>query len=106
MIIFLTVIFLIVIGFSVLLLIMNYKNKNYWKYSDAKGKIEAKYTALGPCEVSFLEAEDEGTAWGKYEVWYPSKIQAADSVYPLVVMANGTGVKASKYKEEFEHLAS
>ena len=106
MIIFLTVIFLIVIGFSVLLLIMNYKNKNYWKYSDAKGKIEAKYTALGPCEVSFLEAEDEGTAWGKYEVWYPSKIQAADSVYPLVVMANGTGVKASKYKEVFEHLAS
>lgn len=26
--------------------------------------------------------------------------------YPLVIMANGTGVKASQYKEVFKHLAS
>lgn len=104
--IILAVIVLTIGGCTVLLGIMNYKNKNYWKYSEPKGEIETKYTALGSYEVSFAEFNADGTVWEKYEVWYPSEMKNTDCTYPLVVMANGTGVKASQYKEVFKHLAS
>lgn len=88
-----------------LLGIMNDKNENYWKYTEPKGEIETKYTALGSCEVSYAEFKAEDRRWEKYEIWYPSEMQEG-TVYPLVVMANGTGVNASRYKAVFKHLAS
>ena len=45
-------------------------------------------------------------SYKKYEIWYPSEMINSDQKYPVVVFANGTGVKASKYKVLFEHLAS
>ena len=39
-------------------------------------------------------------------VWYPAEMETSRGTYPLVVMVNGTGVSASKYKPVFEHLAS
>lgn len=106
LIILLAVIILIIGGCAVLLGIMKYRNENYWKYSEPKGEIETKYTAPGSYQVSFAEFNAVGTVWRKYEVWYPSEMKDTDSVYPLVVMANGTGVRASQYKEVFKHLAS
>ena len=101
----LSAIILIVGGFSVLLGIINYRNKTYWKYSEPKGEIETKYTALGSYDVSYAEFNADGKVWEKYEVWYPSEMQE-ETTYPFVIMANGTGIKASKYKEVFKRLAS
>lgn len=39
-------------------------------------------------------------------MWYPSEMKDTNATYPLVVMANGTGTKASQYKAIFKHLAS
>lgn len=58
-----------------------------------------------------------GTAWpaiyrefnlpvSLYEIWCPTEMETTDKTYPLVVMVNGTGVVASKYKPMFDHLAS
>lgn len=41
-----------------------------------------------------------------FKVWYPTEMDNSDMTYPLVVMANGTGVKASRYEAIFDHLAS
>ena len=101
----LTVIILVVGGCAVLLGIINHRSQKYWKYSEAKGEIETKYTALGSYDVSYAEFNADGKAWGKYDIWYPSEMKD-NTTYPLVVMANGTGVKASQYKEVFKHLAS
>lgn len=97
-------------GCAVLFRIMDDRNKNYWEYAGAKGEIETMYTALGSYDVAFAEFPADGRPWQKYEVWYPSDIDKLDesdrTTYPIVVMANGTGVKASQYEEVFRHLAS
>lgn len=86
--------------------IMVYRTQNYWKYAETGGGIEAKYTKLGAYEVSFAEFEANNDTYKKYEIWYPSEIKNTNKKYPLVIMANGTGVKASQYKEVFKHLSS
>ena len=106
LIIILAVVILTVGGCSILFGIINHRNANYWKYAETGGVVEAKYTALGSYEVSSLEFDSENEAYKKYEVWYPSEMKDTDKTYPLVIMANGTGVKASQYKEVFKHLAS
>lgn len=88
------------------LLIMDYKNKHYYKYATPGGDIEAKYSPLGSYEVEYAEFDAESDIWKKYEVFYPSEMKDSDKTYPLVIMANGTGTKASQYKEVLEHLAT
>lgn len=85
--------------------IMNHRNDNYWNYAETGGDIEAKYTALGAYDVSYAEFNADGKVWKKYEVWYPSEMKDG-TAYPIVVMVNGTGTKASQYKAVFNHLAS
>lgn len=99
------VIAIIIVAVVGLILLAGYKNENYWKFSESKGKIETKYTALGSYDVSYMEFNADGKLWEKYEIWYPSELKNG-TTYPLVVMANGTGTKASQYKEVFRHLAS
>ncbi|MGN1372975.1 MAG: alpha/beta hydrolase [Candidatus Coproplasma sp.] len=67
---------------------------------------EKKYTLKGGSEVAYYEGDASGTVCGKYEVWYPADMQTSGKTYPLVVMVNGTGVPASRYKPVFDHLAS
>lgn len=84
-----------------------YRNAHYFENAKPAGAIERKYTAMGPHSVSYVEYEaDDADGVGKYEIWYPSDAADSDRTYPLVVMANGTGVKASAYAEVFRHLAS
>lgn len=99
------IIVILIIAVIALLAIGSYKTDNYWKFSESSGEIEAKYAALGSYDVSIAEYDANGTAWQKYEIWYPTEME--DGVtYPLVIMANGTGTKASQYKAVFKHLAS
>ena len=93
-------------GCTAILGIMDHRNKNYYKYATPGGDIEAKYSPLGSYEVEYAEFDAESDIWKKYEVFYPSEMKDSDKTYPLVIMANGTGTKASQYKEVLEHLAT
>ncbi len=79
--------------------------KNYTETVKTGGEIERKYLQMGEYEVSYME-NNALQSYKKYEIWYPSEITSSNRKYPVVVFANGTGVKASKYKVLFEHLAS
>lgn len=79
--------------------------KNYIEKIKTGGDIEKKYLQMGKYEVSYME-NDAMQSYKKYEIWYPTEIKTSNKKYPVVVFANGTGVKASKYKALFEHLAS
>ena len=68
--------------------------------------LEQKYTLKGNYEVSYYEQDANNKQWKKYEIWYPTEMETSEGTYPVVVMVNGTGVAASKYKPIFEHLAS
>lgn len=90
----------------ILSLFLGAQNANYYNKATPAGKLESKYTPLGSSPVSYVEYGADNETYGKYEVWYPAELEQTQTVYPLVIMANGTGVKASQYKEVFQHLAS
>lgn len=105
------IILLIVIAAIILFIVVSakvadYRNAHYYENATPAGEIEKKYTEMGPLEVSAFEKEAEGEDFKKYEVWYPAEMKDNGKQYPLVIMVNGTGVKASAYKEVFRHLAS
>jgi hypothetical protein len=77
-------------------------------YNDVKSSasIEQKYIARGTSAVATATYPCEIQKYKQIEVWYPADLKTSGKTYPLVVMANGTGVPASRYQAVFEHLAS
>lgn len=78
---------------------------DYTQKVETGGEIEAKYMANGAYEVSYFE-EPVLQGFGKYVLYYPTELESTDKTWPVVVVANGSGCKASKYPALFEHLAS
>ena len=97
---------LIIIGVILLVIFAGYKNENYWKFASPKGAIEEKYTALGEYEVSSVQFDVGDDVCKTYSVWYPKELESGTKTYPLVLMVNGTGAKASASSAGFRHLAS
>lgn len=79
--------------------------KDYTKTVKTGGELEARYLQMGSYEVSSLKM-DVMENFKCYEIWYPTEITSTDRKYPVVIFANGTGVKASAYSPVLEHLAS
>lgn len=80
--------------------------ENYFERIVTDKPLEQKYTGKGSYAVSTAVYSTDNTKIGYFKVWYPSELESTGNIYPLVVMANGTGVKSSKYEAVFEHLAS
>lgn len=80
--------------------------ENYWNKVETSGEIETKYMQLGDYAVKSMKYDITGERWTNYTIWYPEEIENSNKSYPLVVMANGTGVQDFKYEPVFEHLAS
>ena len=78
----------------------------YYNDVQTSAPLEQKYTEKGNYEVSYYEQDANNKQWKKFEIWYPAELETTENTYPLVVMVNGTGVAASKYKPIFDHLAS
>jgi len=98
-------ILIIALGILAMCGFMIERNAHYWKYNVSDMPIEAKYTALGEYEIGYAEYDVDGVC-GKIGVSYPKMLKNSAEKYPLVIMANGTGIRASQYKEVFTHLAS
>lgn len=79
---------------------------NYFESVVTDKPLEQKYTNKGTYEVSYVEYDAGSEKIGQFKIWYPAEMERSDTTYPLVVMANGTGVPASKYEPIFDHLAS
>ena len=80
--------------------------EGYYNDVQTSAPLEQKYTLKGDYEVSYHEQDANNGQWKKYEIWYPAEMETSKGTYPLVVMVNGTGVAASKYKPVFDHLVS
>ncbi|MGN0140946.1 MAG: alpha/beta hydrolase family protein [Roseburia sp.] len=78
---------------------------DYTRTVETGGEIEAKYMANGAYDASCFE-EPVLQGFGKYVIYYPTELESTDKNWPVVVVANGSGCKASKYPALFEHLAS
>ena len=71
-----------------------------------QGMLERKYAQNGAFAVDTFSVASGDERTRRFEVWYPSELKNSNKTWPVVVMANGTGVFASRYKPIFEHLAS
>ena len=99
------IILIIVVGVIVLWKIVEYKLDHYYNYMETEKELEKKYSALGDYKVS-KKIFDADNIWKEYVVWYPTELKKQNKKYPVVVIANGTGITESKYKGFFRHLAS
>ncbi|MCR1952313.1 alpha/beta hydrolase [Clostridium sp. DSM 100503] len=101
------VILLIIIGgVFILLKVIEYRVNHYYNYLETEKNLEKKYSEFGEYEVSFKSFDADSDVFKKYEIWYPTDLENSNKKYPLIVVANGTGITASKYKAFFKHLAS
>lgn len=78
---------------------------NYETTVQTGGDIEAQYIKRGKYDVLSFEEETKEN-WKKYEIYYPSALNDGDEKYPVIVMSNGSGVRASRYLNIFQHYAS
>ena len=79
--------------------------KGYNEKIETGGTLEAKYLAGGGLSTRRFTANAEDPI-KKYTVYYPEELETADKKYPLLVVVNGTGFKATKYEPELELYAS
>lgn len=100
---------LVIIAIFVILLIKistkQFVPGNYENTVETGGIIENEYLQYGTFEVSYKEYPIL-QSFKKFEIYYPNELENTDKKYPLVVICNGSGLPASKYKNLFKHLAS
>ena len=68
--------------------------------------IEKKYAADGSYAVTHESHDAAEPRVGQHQVWYPSEVATSNHRWPVVVLANGSGVNASRYEAIFRHMAS
>lgn len=78
----------------------------YQKKYNYPGDIEKMYAADGQYAVELFEQESTEEIIKLFQVYYPADLKTSDKKWPVVIMANGTGIPARKYKAVFKHLAS
>ena len=78
----------------------------YQSKFDYPGAWEKKYAYDGDYQVELFTQEDGDERIKLLQVYYPTDLKTEQRAWPLVLMANGTGIRASKYKAIFQHLAS
>ena len=78
---------------------------NYTEVVETGGAVEKKYLGQGNYDVSSLEINALQN-FKKYELYYPTSIETETRKFPVVILSNSTGVRASKYAAVLKHLAS
>ena len=69
--------------------------------------IERKFLEKGIFSVKCFVTPANDYKLKEYRVWYPSELESAkEKKYPLVVICNGTGYRATRFSNVFSHLSS
>jgi hypothetical protein len=76
---------------------------DYYRSVVAGGPLEQRYINYGDNEIASYEFSESGHS---YKIWYPSALKNANTAFPVVVMANGSGTRFPAYEATFQHLAS
>lgn len=79
--------------------------KNFTDSIKTGGDIEEHYLHTGGYETTHTTVSADAPIH-KYTIYYPCELEENDKEYPMVLLVNGTGGKATKYKPLLEQLAS
>ena len=77
----------------------------YNQQIETGGMLEARYLAGGDFETKKFTVKAEEPI-KKYTVYYPTELESTFQTYPMILVLNGTGGKATKYEAQFELYAS
>ena len=81
-------------------------DEGYQSRYDYKGELEKKYAANGQYAVDTLTVPSNEERIKLFQFYFPTELRTTKRQWPVVIMANGTGIRASKYRAIFRHLAS
>ena len=101
-----SILLILIVAIFILFKVIEYRGNHYYNYLETEKELEKKYSQFGEHEVSFKSFDSNSDIFKEYQIWYPTNLENSNEKYPLVVIANGTGITASKYKGFFKHLAS
>jgi len=79
---------------------------DYYASFRSECPLEQHYSQLGPHEVLQLDLPNEDERIGAIRMWYPSELEATETLWPVVVVVNASGTPASGYEPWFARLAS
>ena len=79
--------------------------QNYRDKLETGGEIEAKYLKNGNFTTSYYE-EQTLQMFEKYQIHYPTELTSQNKKYPVIIVCNGTGWKASLSKYIYDYYAS
>lgn len=79
--------------------------KGYNEQIASGGEIEATYLKTGNYETKKVTERAESPI-GKYTIYYPAELETSNKRYPMILVVNGTGGKATKNEPEFDLYAS
>lgn len=80
-------------------------HKGYNEQIITGGEIESTYLQTGNYETGKITVRAESPI-GKYTIYYPVELETTDKKYPMILVVNGTGGKATKYEPQFDLYAS
>lgn len=101
-----SILLILIVAIFILFKVIEYRGNHYYNYLETEKELEKKYSQFGEHEVSFKSFDSNSDIFKEYQIWYPTNLENSNEKYPLVIIANGTGITASKYKGFFKHLAS
>ena len=81
-------------------------NDGYQNAFTYQGALEKKYAANGSYQVESYSLADNDEKIKSHDIYYPTVLKTSTKKWPLVVIANGTGMPAKFYPAIFKHLAS
>lgn len=79
--------------------------KGFAEKIETGGELEKKYIQNGKYEISLKKVKADKPI-KKYTIYYPTEMETENKKYPMVLLVNGTGGKASKYEPLLEQLAT
>ena len=105
---FIIIIIVLVVVIGILYLYADNKPSLYKGFNEkieTGGEIEKKYLEMGKYDIKKKIKKAEKPI-NKYTIYYPSELESNNKKYPMVILVNGTGGKATKYEPLLQHLAS
>lgn len=94
-----------VLSAIILMLLLKPAVPSRYETGKTGGDREKKYLAHGSHAVSHISVRAM-QGFHSYEIWYPDDLSSSDKTWPVIVVSNGTGVKAKKAANMFRHFAS
>lgn len=82
-----------------------YIRQGYENSIQTGAEIEANFLKHGTFETKKFTLKEESPI-EKYTVYYPTELESKNRNYPMILIINGTGGKATKYEPQFELFAS